>query len=344
MARNFRFWVKKRGERRTGSRWVGGVGEALFFGLLFFLGAISTAYLTVFHLIDPDFFPSGTGMWLLMLVCGSFMAIGGGGAVYSLIQLGTSAERRSALAKQASKIELIRDALPEPQAYPSIPRDTNLTNSPGIRLAYRLPMSHTQAWQLLAASAFCLVWNVMSVVLVSMVARSHLKQEPDWFLTLFVVPFLGIGIWAIYYFFQQVLLHTGMGPTSVEISDHPLRPGTSYDMYLSQGGRMQLKRLELSLVCDEEATFQQGTDIRTETFRVFKQVIFAKEDFRIETGKPFEQQVQFSIPPFAMHSFQGNHNSIHWKLEIRGQAKSWPVFERVFPIVVYPPGAEGDLE
>ena len=36
MRRPFRWWGKKRGQRRTGSKLLGSVGEALFFGLLFF--------------------------------------------------------------------------------------------------------------------------------------------------------------------------------------------------------------------------------------------------------------------------------------------------------------------
>ena len=40
MARFFRFVEKKRGERRTGSNWVGSLGEAIFCGSLFLLGTL----------------------------------------------------------------------------------------------------------------------------------------------------------------------------------------------------------------------------------------------------------------------------------------------------------------
>ena len=37
-----------------------------------------------------------------------------------------------------------------------------------------------------------------------------------------------------------------------------------------------------------------------------------------------------------MHSFQSRHNVVRWKLVVRGEAEAWPMFERGFPIVVYP--------
>jgi hypothetical protein len=35
---------------------------------------------------------------------------------------------------------------------------------------------------------------------------------------------------------------------------------------------------------------------------------------------------------------------VRWKLVVRGQAASWPVFERDFPLVVYPGEATMQLE
>jgi hypothetical protein len=169
-----------------------------------------------------------------------------------------------------------------------------------------------------------------------------LVERPDWFLTVFVLPFVVIGAWATYYFAQQMLLHTGIGPTSVEISDHPLVPGQTYQLFLSQAGRLNVRSLELLLVCEEETTFRQGTDIRTERCRVFCATIFVQTDFKIEPSKAFEHECELQVPTGVMHSFRAHHNAVHWMLLARGQAKSWPAFERSFPVVVYPPGAAGE--
>ena len=44
-------------------------------------------------------------------------------------------------------------------------------------------------------------------------------------MTLFIVPFLAVGV-ALVVVFARLLRHAaGIGPTLVEISDHPLLPG-----------------------------------------------------------------------------------------------------------------------
>jgi hypothetical protein len=344
VARIFRLWEKKRGDRRTGSEFVGGLGEALFFGVLFLLGALSLAYVAVAHVasVTPQLYQPGFGFWLMVLVMISFTLLGGSGVVFTVLQVGTSAERRSAMTSRAAGLDLISEALPSDREYPTIPRDANLTNSPGIRLAYRLPVTHSGPWILFAATAFFLIWNSITAVLVMVAVKGHLADRPDWFLTIFVLPFVMIGAWATYYFAQQMLLHTGIGPTNVEISDHPLFPGQTYQLFLSQAGKLQMRSLELLLVCEEETTFRQGTDIRTQRCRVFSESVFVETDFRIEPSKAFECDCELRIPTGVMHSFRSNHNAVNWMLLARGQAKSWPAFERSFPIIVYPPVLPGE--
>jgi hypothetical protein len=338
MARSFRLWHKKRGDRTTGSELVGGLGEALFFGILFLLGAVSLTYVITTNLMNPnpEIYAFGWGFWLRALVVTSFVVIGGGGVVYTVLQVGTSAERRSALAKRAKNIDLTGEVTTIQVGHPGIPRDANLTNSPGVRLAYRLPVTHAGAWVLIAATVFCLVWNGIAAVLLTVAIKSHITKSPDWFLTAFVVPFLAIGVWAAYYFVQQMILHTGIGLTSLEISDHPLKPGQSYDLFLSQAGRLHITALELSLVCDEEATYHQGTDIRTESCRVYNQLVFSEKAIEIEPGRVFERELQLEVPTGVMHSFQADHNAVHWKLKVCGTTRRWPTIERSFPVVVYP--------
>lgn len=343
MARLFRLWEKKRGDRRTGSELVGGLGEGLFFGILFLLGSLSLAYMVAarFLGVAAPVYQPGFGFWLMVLVMISFMLIGGTGVVYTVLHVGTTAERRSAMARRAADIDLISDALASSREYPTIPRDANLTNSPGIRLAYRLPVTHAGPWVLFAATAFFLVWNGIATVLVLVAVKGHITSSPNWFLTLFGLPFVAIGVWATYYFVQQLLLHTGIGPTTVEISNHPLRPGNSYQLFVSQSGRLQVKSLELALVCEEEATYRQGTDIRTERCRVYCEPVFVERDFAIEPNKAFEIACDLRIPDHVMHSFRAKQNAVHWMLVVRGRAAAWPEFQRCFPLVVYPADSRG---
>ena len=126
--------------------------------------------------------------------------------------------------------------------------------------------------------------------------------------------------------------------------DQPWWPGRRYDVFVVQAGRLSVKSLEMFLVCQEETTFRQGTDVRTEVRPVHRQSVFRREDFKIQPGMPFEHQSELQVPSHAMHSFHSSHNSVSWKLVVRGEVETWPDFERSFPVIVYPSpnGAGGE--
>jgi hypothetical protein len=241
------------------------------------------------------------------------------------------------LAKRAGRLDLLRESkAPSSDQYPTVPDDENFTNSPGITLAYRLPLKAASSWKLVAAAAICLVLNGIVSVLAVLTLNGHLAGNPDWLSTLFLLLFGGIGFWTMYYFFRELLLATGIGPTNVEISDHPLVPGQRYSVFVSQAGRLSVRTLEVLLACDEEATYREGTDSRVETRRVYEQTVFQREQFDIRPGVPFEHQCELMFPNGVMHSFQSDHNAIQWKLIVKGEAARWPPYERTFPVVVHP--------
>jgi hypothetical protein len=170
--------------------------------------------------------------------------------------------------------------------------------------------------------------------------RSHLDGHPDWLLTLFIVPFLAVGVGLIVFFVRQIVVTAGIGPTLVEISEHPLQPGGRYQLFFSQSGRLTVNVLRALLTCEEVVTYRQGTNARTETREVFNQELFRREKFEIEGGLPFEMEFDLSLPPGAMHSFKADHNQIDWALVVQGEVAGWPDFKRSFPLVVRPaPGS-----
>lgn len=338
MARLFRLWEKKRGGRRTGSRLAGSVGEAIFFGVLFLLGASSLAEVITSQIVNPtpELMKPGFGFWLMVLVMASFVLLGGAGVVLTALQAGASVERRSALVKRATRIDLISDALPSTQEFPNVPRDTDLTNSPGVQLAYRLPSTQQSVWRLVLATVVALVLSAMTSIIAGVVISQHWRGEPDWFLTLFAIPLAAVTGWAIRHFFQGLAAETRFGPTCVEISAHPLLPDHQYEIFVSQAGRFSLPTFTVSLMCEEEATYSQGTDIRIEKRVVHEQEVLRREGIRIETGMPYESSGTFQIPRQAMHSFQAGHNAVRWKLLVRGTTDRGTSWTRSFPVVVCP--------
>jgi hypothetical protein len=334
VSRYFRIWQKKRGARRTGSNLLGNLGEGFFFALLALIGVVSLSSLVAKQLTDPGSaaYAPGFGFWVMFLVLSSFTLLGSAGIVRTLLQLGTSVERRAALAKRAANLKLLAATQPEPTDFPAIPRDDDLTNSPGIRLTYRLPTTHSPVWQLSAATAFCLLWNGMAAFVIVVAIRND-----AWLPTILAIPFLAVGVWSVRHFLEQMLLHNGIGPTIVEISEHPLYPGKEYRFFVSQSGRLKLRSWEVFLVCEEEATYHQGTDVRTATCVVHEQSLFRRDDFQIEPLQPLECESKFCMPRQAIHSFCSPHNRVLWKLVVRAEVEAWPMLIRAFPLVVYPP-------
>lgn len=342
MANWFRLWEKKRGDRRTGSRIAASAGEWLFFAGLFLAGVISLAVVVGAQLrAMPEAEPylSGWTFWLVLLVVLSFVAVGGVGMAYTLFRAGTSAERRAALVKDAAELNPIHEMPVERRPdLPGLPSNDHLTDSPGITLAYRLPISEQPGWRVFPAATFCVLWNIATAVLI--IRYFTFPNEITWYITLVVLGFVAVGIWSLVYLMREMLAAANLGPTIVEVSDHPLYPGRRYEFFLSQVGQLEVQSLEVRLVCDEEATFAQGTDVLTDSRRVFSERLLRQENFRIQAGHPFEVHGEFEIPRPAMHSFQSEHNGVQWKLLVTGEIAGWPSLERAFPVIVYPEGAD----
>ena len=222
-----------------------------------------------------------------------------------------------------------------------MPLNADLTNSPGTHLKYRLPVHTSQGWRLLGATAIGLGWNAIVAAFVVIAVRNHLRGQGSWQFDLFVVPFLLAGGYLIYYFVRELLIATGVGPTLIEISDHPLTPGRVYDIHLAQGGHLSMNSLEVALECEERATYRQGTDTRTDRRTVHRQSLYRRERFEIAPAQPFEADFPLPVPAAVMHSFKSAHNEVQWKIVVRGTAEGWPDFQRSFSIVVLPIPPDG---
>lgn len=335
MARFFRFWEKNRSDRQTGSNWAGEVGEAVFFVALLLLGTL--LLLQFWQGQSPDGSRGASVLNLTFGVMCLLLTLGSVGLVYTIIQLRISTERRAALARQASQLPLLHQATVSGDGYHQVPHDTDLTNSPGIRLAYRLPANESPVWQIGAAVTFFLLWITITISLSVAVLSRHSMDNPNWLLLFILVACTVVGCWSIFYLWRQLRRHAGIGPTSVEISDHPLYPGREYALFLSQAGHLQLESFRITLVCQESATYRQGTDTRTSIQPVYNQELLYREKIEVQAGIPFEQDCEFQVPREVMHSFQGTHNAVQWKLRVDVETREWPPFQRTFPVVLYPP-------
>jgi hypothetical protein len=264
------------------------------------------------------------------------MLLGGGGLVFRALGWGMSAERRAATSPRILGLNSANGNGQARPFFPNIPDRTSIMDSPGTRLAYRLPIAASHGWSMLVTLAACLVWNGIVAVFLQHAVAGHLRGQPDWLLSVFLVPFVTVGIGLFVWFARQLLVATGIGPTLVEITDHPLQPGRPCRLLVSQAGRLKMNSLEVALVCEEKATFRHGTDTRTESRDVVRLPLVQRREFTIEPGLPFEADCELVLPAGSMHSFKSEHNEINWKIIVKGEVAGWPDYERSFPVIVFP--------
>ncbi|MDA7950141.1 MAG: hypothetical protein MPJ24_01535 [Pirellulaceae bacterium] len=338
MAFKFRIWGKKIRHRQTGSPLVKSLGETVFFAVLLLLGLVfaSLVALAYFGILNENerLGFEGGAWWMVLSLSLSFGIIGGSGLVYNLFRIGISKERRAAVLRKASDIDIIRDTFSASHDYPSLPKDFHIANSPGTRLAFRLPARQSVGWRLIFITIFGTIWTIFSL---GMLLGNFQEVEENQALGWFTLFFLAVSVWIIYYLIQQISYYFKVGATHLEVSSHPLRPGNIYELFISQAGRLEVQELQVFLVSQERCLFLSGTNSRAETFLTYKELLFEQKNIRTNSQLPYEAQFQFMVPTDSMHSFQSEHNSIDWELCVRFQTKEQTIHEKNYPIVIFPP-------
>ncbi|MBL9089777.1 MAG: DUF3592 domain-containing protein [Planctomycetaceae bacterium] len=271
--------------------------------------------------------------WVLPLLPAAFVAVGIGGLIYVFLTWGKSAERR-ALLQQSANVDLF-DHGGAASRLPTVPSDRDVTNSPGTTLNYRIPNA-LPGWNSLFLTGVALGWNTLVGYFVYQAIGEAIDGRADYLLWLGLIPFLLAGGYFAYLAARQLMIAGGIEPTLVEMSAHPLYPGGRYEVYLAQPGRLDFSRLTVLLVCDEEATFRQGTNSHTHQQRVYEAEVYRREKFTVERSEPLAVRFELAVPEGAMHSFQSPRNAVRWKLLVRGVLNNWPDFERAFVVLVYP--------
>jgi len=294
---------------------------------------------------DPDMVVLERGynwwMWLLaLLLPGALLAFGGAGLTGAIRRWGRSQEAIAARV-HAGGI-LAGPPTTEAIGHPAVPACDDLVNSPGTVLRYRLPIESPENWTLLGLGLFAVLWNAVLAVLAVNAGLDLAGGRVDRLLVMLIVPFLVIGIAGVTLFVRGLFLAAAVGTTQLEISDHPLRPGHRYRVLLAQGGAGLLRELELAFELEEQATFRQGTDTRSERLVIQRQVVARREDVQLDPVTRFEIQAMVDVPADAMHSFTSEHNAVRWRLTVRGTPARWAPFSRIFPVVVFPPPPTGD--
>jgi hypothetical protein len=300
----------------------------LFFGGFLAAGAVSMALLFTFANKAPA--------WLFFaMFFGPFLAYFGalvffGGRFVARMKRAMPSPERAA----AQLLPRPEAAVGEADPWPTVPKSPTL--QPGRELTYRLTSSDSPGCFLLGALGVALFWNgIVSVFLYHMI-NGHLRGRPDWCLTVFLVPFVLVGLGmivavvaALVGFVTSLLA----GSLRVEIAGHPLVPGGSYGYLVEQSGLVPLGNVRLTLKCTESATYTAGTSTSTATKEVYRAGVAGPAP-SLDGGL----RGTLTVPAEAMHSFDGKHNKISWSLQVSGRLLGILPHSQEYPVILLPAG------
>lgn len=272
--------------------------------------------------------------WFSLIIPISLILLGGGMLAHLLFYVRYGSREHSVAASQrTSAIAPFLEEQDEQTPYPNVPDGRMITDSPGVRLAYRLPRDQSFAWKLFTLVAMCVLWNIF---VVGFSISTFSEQPLDWIRVIFTVFFAASGVALAGIVLKELRSTTKIGLTFVEVDRFPIRPQEPCRVFISQGGRLKMYWLNVMLVCEEEVIFTHGTNTRREVQRVFQKQLFCEEGFEITASSPFEYEFVMELPEHAMHSFVSPRNQVKWLILVEGAAAGCPVFNRVFPLIVYP--------
>ena len=268
----------------------------------------------------------GYSLWMLFaLLPLVFIAVGGVGTFCSARSAlrQTAAERRPSLSRAGAA------------SAPGVPvPDTEPGAGPVVLVSRRGPLK-----TLALVTAFALFWNGITSVFVYQVVQSFIKGDPEWFLAVFMIPFVLVGLgFTVGIFYCLLTLFNPRPKLTVSSATAPLGGEIEVEWVL-QGRSSAVRRLTVEFEGEESATYQRGTDTHTDT-ETFATIDVADVTDRREI---FAGSAVLHIPDSTMHSFKANNNKIVWQLHVHGDIARWPDVDEKFEIVVLPAAPEGSV-
>ncbi|HYH63934.1 MAG TPA: hypothetical protein VD866_04480 [Urbifossiella sp.] len=225
----------------------------------------------------------------------------------------------------------------DPDAFPTVPADPTF---PGRTLARRLPPADLSAGcACVGVLAVALFWNGIVSVFVWQAVAAWLRGNPEWFLMVFLIPFVLIGLVLVFVGIVAAgawLIAMLTGVVTVEVDAHPFEPGGTYRGRVAQTGLCRLRKVGVALVCTESATYQSGTTESTANCEAANELAELPEPL---PAAPTD--FTLTVPAGAMHSFAAKKNKVSWKVSVWGRVLGVLPYGRVFEVVVRPGDSDG---
>lgn len=327
-------------QRRWSQNFWGNATEVLFDSLLTMIGVVVFVWGLVGQWQSwPGYVPMNLSHWMVRTVlCGGLVSIGSFRLARMLLVHTGSAEQRNSLLQNAFDLDYLLPSDRLNEHHPSVPVWNREVLSAGSKLRYRLKSVRQSSSKLIGLISFTLLMVIVSTVMVGVIWGDWRFGQLDRMVLMvgLLLAMLGLTFWLTWQTAKGLVRQVRLGPTLLELSQHPIRPGESCQVFLRQKGDIRLDCLIVLLECREEATYQQGTDVCTKRAVVFSDTLVESKNVSLSQGS-FEQLIVFQLPEEVMHSFTANNNQVTWRIVVSGVKAGCPEFNREFPIIVLPP-------
>jgi Protein of unknown function (DUF3592) len=248
--------------------------------------------------------------WLVGLIPLLFLIVGAAGVVWTVRTV-----RRQRIAASALPLEF--------SAAPASAESGSLELKPEF----------TPRGKFFGLLFVALFWNgIVSVFVWHVISAWRAGTRPDGCMTVFLIPFVLVGLGLIYAVIRQFLvlfnprLHLTLTPGTLAAGE----TGYLQWSFGSRGGGV--KRLTIVLEGREEAQYRRGTTTYTDK-SVFATLtlVDTQQEIEIPAGS-----ASFSVPPDTVSSFTAPHNKIRWALKAHSDIPGWPDSEDEYEIQVGP--------
>jgi len=220
----------------------------------------------------------------------------------------------------------------QPSARPSAPSWLPQVAPKAPATGLRLKPKVSPRLKTVLVALFALVWNGVVSLFAHKVIVAWRVGRGSWFETLFLVPFVLVGLGVIVAASYQFLRLFNPRPV-ITVGQQSLPLGGRTWLEWALVGRVDaVRRLEVYLEGREQATYQRGTNTITSqgTFLTVP-LVETTDRYEILAGK-----AEIAVPPDTMHTFEAPNNKVLWRLVVKGDVRRWPDIEEEYPIVVLP--------
>lgn len=253
-----------------------------------------------------------------------FMLVGYGGIAWTLFA------GRVARGKSVEDIPQLMRSSPSPfggsAAHPPVGNTQSLK-----------PQS-SKVGRLVMMLCIALFWNgIVSVFLFAVLIPSFQEGNPEWFLAIFLVPFVLIGLALI-----GGVGHTFLGlfnPTvHLDIHDGFITPGETCPVHWRFEGRAgRIRRLTITFEGQESATYRRGTSTYTDHHVFFSQELLSTD----HPSMIGQGNCELRVPQRTVPTFESANNRIEWRVKVHGDIPHWPDVEETLPVTIHPPEGGG---